>query len=53
MLSKMYTNNNEQMVDLATLQTQESIKEIKSKRWRKRVVLMIDFFDRLFKDKSK
>jgi hypothetical protein len=32
MLSKMYTNNNEQMVDLATLQTQESIKELKSEK---------------------
>lgn len=32
MLSKMYENNNEQMVDLATLQTQESIKEIKSEK---------------------
>ncbi len=28
-LANMYTNNNEQMVDLATLQTQETVKKIK------------------------
>ena len=32
MLSKMYTNNNEQMVDLATLQTQETVQAIKTEK---------------------
>lgn len=32
LLVKQYENNNEQMVDLATLQTQETIKEIKTKK---------------------
>jgi len=32
-LGKQYENNNEQLVDLATLQTQESVKEIKKGDW--------------------
>lgn len=33
MLGEQYENNNEQLVDLATLQTQESVKEIKKGDW--------------------